>query len=110
MALQALAKYAALTYGRNGDLRVTVTSPSGTAEDFVLDSSTRLVLQRAALPELPGTYGLRARGQGCALVQVGTAWPPCPCPLGLSPPGLTLGCPPGDPALQRPPPAQHGRL
>ncbi|NXB58454.1 A2ML1 protein, partial [Struthidea cinerea] len=70
VALQALAKYAALTYGSNGDFTVTVTSPKGTAQDFVLDSSNRLVLQRAALPELPGTYGLRARGQGCALVQV----------------------------------------
>ncbi|XP_057897484.1 alpha-2-macroglobulin-like protein 1 [Melospiza georgiana] len=70
VALQALAKYAALTYGNNGDMTVTVTSPTGTAQDFVLDSSNRLVLQRAALPELPGTYGLRARGQGCALAQV----------------------------------------
>ncbi|XP_058676412.1 alpha-2-macroglobulin-like protein 1 [Ammospiza caudacuta] len=70
VALQALAKYAALTYGSNGDMTVTVTSPTGTAQDFVLDSSNRLVLQRAALPELPGTYGLRARGQGCALAQV----------------------------------------
>ncbi|XP_074414064.1 alpha-2-macroglobulin-like protein 1 [Zonotrichia albicollis] len=70
VALQALAKYAALTYGSNGDMTVTVTSPTGTVQDFVLDSSNRLVLQRAALPELPGTYGLRARGQGCALAQV----------------------------------------
>ncbi|XP_053856132.1 alpha-2-macroglobulin-like protein 1 isoform X2 [Vidua macroura] len=70
VALQALAKYAALTYGSNGDITVTVTSPSGTVQDFVLDSSNRLVLQRAALPKLPGTYGLRARGQGCALAQV----------------------------------------
>lgn len=81
MALQALAKYAALTYGSNGDFTVAVTSPKGTAQDFVLDSSNQLVLQRAALPELPGTYGLRARGQGCALVQVGTAWAPRPCPV-----------------------------
>ncbi|NWT94212.1 A2ML1 protein, partial [Urocynchramus pylzowi] len=70
VALQALAKYAALTYGSNGDVTVTVTSPTGTVQDFVLDSSNRLVLQQAALPELPGTYGLRARGQGCALAQV----------------------------------------
>ncbi|NWV85164.1 A2ML1 protein, partial [Dasyornis broadbenti] len=70
VALQALAKYAALTHGSNGDFTVTVTSPTGAAQDFVLDSSNRLVLQRAALPELPGTYGLRGRGQGCALVQV----------------------------------------
>ncbi|NXB19467.1 A2ML1 protein, partial [Rhagologus leucostigma] len=70
VALQALAKYATLTHGSDGDFTVTVTSPKGTAQDFVLDSGNRLVLQRAALPELPGTYGLRARGQGCALVQV----------------------------------------
>ncbi|NWH93786.1 A2ML1 protein, partial [Aegithalos caudatus] len=70
VALQALAKYATLTHGSNGDFTVTVTSPSGTGQDFVLDSSNRLVLQRRALPELPGTYRLRARGQGCALVQV----------------------------------------
>ncbi|XP_074748428.1 alpha-2-macroglobulin-like protein 1 [Strix uralensis] len=70
VALQALAKYAALTYGSNGDFTVTVTSPTGTVQDFVLHNSNRLVLQRAALHELPGTYGVRARGQGCALVQV----------------------------------------
>ncbi|NXB10000.1 A2ML1 protein, partial [Cnemophilus loriae] len=70
VALQALAKYAALTYRSNGDFTVTVTSPTGTAQDFVLDSSNRLVLQRAGLPELPGTYRLRTHGQGCALVQV----------------------------------------
>ncbi|XP_057244404.1 murinoglobulin-2-like [Malurus melanocephalus] len=70
VALQALAKFATLTHGNNGDFTVTVTSPSGTAQDFVLDSSNRLVLQRAALAELPGTFGLRGRGQGCALVQV----------------------------------------
>ncbi|NWZ86915.1 A2ML1 protein, partial [Poecile atricapillus] len=70
VALQALAKYATLTHGSNGDFTVTVTSPTGMVQDFVLDSSNRLVLQRAALPELPGTYRLRARGQGCALAQV----------------------------------------
>ncbi|NXW38420.1 A2ML1 protein, partial [Phaetusa simplex] len=69
VALQALAKYATLTYSSNGDFTVTVTSPAGTAQDFVLLNSTRLVLQRAALQELPGTYRVRARGQGCALVQ-----------------------------------------
>lgn len=97
MALQALAKYATLTYGSNGDIMVMVTSPMGTVQDFVLDSSNQLVLQQAALSKLPGTYGLRAQGQGCALAQVGTAWAPCPGPCALT--GLTLCSPPGDPAL-----------
>ncbi|XP_054252397.1 alpha-2-macroglobulin-like protein 1 [Indicator indicator] len=70
VALQALAKYAALTYGDNGDFVVTVTSPTGTAQHFELHHSTRLLLQQAALHQLPGTYGVRARGQGCALLQV----------------------------------------
>ncbi|NWH49504.1 A2ML1 protein, partial [Fregata magnificens] len=70
VALQALAKYAALTYGSNGDFTVTVMSSTGTAQDFVLHNSNRLVLQRAALHELPGTYRVQGRGQGCALVQV----------------------------------------
>ncbi|XP_068026680.1 alpha-2-macroglobulin-like protein 1 isoform X2 [Melanerpes formicivorus] len=70
VALQALAKYAALTYGENGDFVVTVTSPTGSTQRFELHNSTRLLLQRAALRQLPGTYGVRARGQGCALLQV----------------------------------------
>ncbi|NXW56592.1 A2ML1 protein, partial [Eurystomus gularis] len=70
VALQALAKYAALTYGNNGDFMVTVTSPTGTVQDFALNNDNRLVLQQAALHKLPGLYGVRARGQGCALVQV----------------------------------------
>ncbi|NXI62426.1 A2ML1 protein, partial [Anseranas semipalmata] len=70
VALQALAKYATLTYSSNGDFVVTVTAPTGSTQDFVLDASNRLVLQQAALHELPGLYGVQARGQGCALVQV----------------------------------------
>ncbi|NWS22048.1 A2ML1 protein, partial [Pachyramphus minor] len=90
VALQALAKYAALTFGSNEDskLAVTVTSPAGAVQDFVLDHSNRLVLQRAALSEVPGAYGLRALGEGCALVQVGTARGavPCSAPPGSHPP------------------------
>ncbi|NWU95683.1 A2ML1 protein, partial [Upupa epops] len=70
VALQALAKYSALTYVNNGDFTVTVTAPTGTTQDFELHSSDRLVLQGAALQDLPGTYRLQGRGQGCALVQV----------------------------------------
>uniref|UniRef100_A0A8C0EQ86 Alpha-macroglobulin receptor-binding domain-containing protein n=1 Tax=Bubo bubo TaxID=30461 RepID=A0A8C0EQ86_BUBBB len=76
VALQALAKYAALTYGSNGDFTVTVTSPTGTAQDFVLHNSNRLVLQRAALHKLPGTYGVRARGQGCVTLRYNVPPPP----------------------------------
>ncbi|NXJ84941.1 A2ML1 protein, partial [Trogon melanurus] len=82
VALQALAKYATLTYGSNGNFTVTVTSPTGTTQGFVLHDSNRLVLQRVALHEVPGTYGLRTHGQGCALVQVTLRYnvPPPPSP------------------------------
>lgn len=76
VALQALAKYATLTYGKSGDLAVTVTAPTGSKQDFMLEASNRLVLQRAALHELPGQYGVKTHGQGCALVQVGIAQGP----------------------------------
>uniref|UniRef100_A0A8B9RT49 Alpha-macroglobulin receptor-binding domain-containing protein n=1 Tax=Accipiter nisus TaxID=211598 RepID=A0A8B9RT49_9AVES len=76
VALQALAKYAALTYSSNGDFTVTVTSPTGTTQDFVLHNSNRLVLQRADLHQLPGTYGVRARGQGCVTLRYNVLPPP----------------------------------
>uniref|UniRef100_A0A663MWK4 Alpha-macroglobulin-like TED domain-containing protein n=1 Tax=Athene cunicularia TaxID=194338 RepID=A0A663MWK4_ATHCN len=76
VALQALAKYAALTYSSNGDFMVTVTAPTGTTQDFVLHNSNRLVLQRAALHELPGTYRIRARGQGCVTLRYNVPPPP----------------------------------
>uniref|UniRef100_A0A8C9L5Y1 Alpha-macroglobulin receptor-binding domain-containing protein n=1 Tax=Pavo cristatus TaxID=9049 RepID=A0A8C9L5Y1_PAVCR len=59
VALQALAKYATLTYSNDGDLAVTVTTPTGSKQDFMLEASNRLVLQQAALHELPGLYGVK---------------------------------------------------
>ncbi|XP_067167896.1 alpha-2-macroglobulin-like protein 1, partial [Apteryx mantelli] len=70
VALQALAKYATLTHSGNGDLAVTVKSATGAAQEFILENSNRLVVQQAALHELPGQYVVQAHGQGCALVQV----------------------------------------
>uniref|UniRef100_A0A8B9TBK6 A2ML1 protein n=1 Tax=Anas platyrhynchos TaxID=8839 RepID=A0A8B9TBK6_ANAPL len=76
VALQALAKYATLTYGSNGNSVVTVTAPTGSTQDFVLDTSNRLVLQRAALHELPGLYTVQARGQGCVTLRYNVPPPP----------------------------------
>ncbi|XP_062451350.1 alpha-2-macroglobulin-like protein 1 [Rhea pennata] len=70
VALQALAKYATLTYSGNGDLVVTVKSATGATQEFFLENNNRLVLQQGALHELPGQYVVQTRGQGCALVQV----------------------------------------
>uniref|UniRef100_A0A8C0BJ74 Alpha-2-macroglobulin-like protein 1 n=1 Tax=Buteo japonicus TaxID=224669 RepID=A0A8C0BJ74_9AVES len=78
VALQALAKYAALTYSSNGDLTVTVTSPTGTTQDFVLHNSNRLVLRRADLHQLPGTYGVGTAGGPCPRVTLRYNVPPPP--------------------------------
>ncbi|XP_053870695.1 alpha-2-macroglobulin-like protein 1 [Malaclemys terrapin pileata] len=69
VALQALAKYAFLTYSTSGAVSVTVSSQAG-ALQFHVENANRLVLQRAALQEIPGQYTLRASGKGCVFVQL----------------------------------------
>ncbi|XP_074834771.1 alpha-2-macroglobulin-like protein 1 [Carettochelys insculpta] len=70
VALQALARYAALTYSTSGAVSVTVRSQAGGQQQFHVDKANRLVLQRAALQEIPGQYTVQASGQGCAFVQL----------------------------------------
>ncbi|XP_053870450.1 alpha-2-macroglobulin-like protein 1 isoform X2 [Malaclemys terrapin pileata] len=70
VALQALAKYAALTYSPSGAVSVTVSSQAGARQQFHVENANRLVLQRAALQEIPGQYTLRASGKGCVFVQL----------------------------------------
>ncbi|XP_044855790.1 alpha-2-macroglobulin-like protein 1 isoform X2 [Mauremys mutica] len=70
VALQALAKYAALTYIASGAVSVTVSSQAGARQQFHVDNANRLVLQRAALQEIPGQYMVRASGKGCVFVQL----------------------------------------
>uniref|UniRef100_A0A8B9Q8H8 Alpha-macroglobulin receptor-binding domain-containing protein n=1 Tax=Apteryx owenii TaxID=8824 RepID=A0A8B9Q8H8_APTOW len=76
VALQALAKYATLTHSGNGDLVVTVKSATGAAQEFVLENSNRLVVQQAALHELPGQYVVQAHGQGCVTLRYNVPPPP----------------------------------
>nr|XP_042701766.1 alpha-2-macroglobulin-like protein 1 [Chrysemys picta bellii] len=70
VALQALAKYAALTYSPSGAVSVTVSSQAGARQQFHVENANRLVLQRAALQEIPGQYTVRASGKGCVFVQL----------------------------------------
>ncbi|XP_067398974.1 alpha-2-macroglobulin-like protein 1, partial [Emydura macquarii macquarii] len=70
VALQALAKYAALTYSASGAVSVTVSSQAGARQEFHVENANRLVLQRAALQEIPGRYTVRASGEGCVFVQM----------------------------------------
>lgn len=70
MALQALAKYAGMTYSDKGDITVTAISKTGFHEKFHVDNNNRYLLQRASLPAIPGDYSVTATGSGCVFVQV----------------------------------------
>uniref|UniRef100_A0A8B9L5Q4 Alpha-2-macroglobulin domain-containing protein n=1 Tax=Astyanax mexicanus TaxID=7994 RepID=A0A8B9L5Q4_ASTMX len=71
VALQALAKYSAVTYSPAGTTVVTVTGPSGnTLTTFTVNQSNRLLVQESSLQQTSGNYSIRAEGNGCVLVQV----------------------------------------
>ncbi|KAM3913953.1 alpha-2-macroglobulin-like [Leptodactylus fuscus] len=69
VALQALAKYAEVTYSEKEDVTVTVGSKSGFFEEFHVDKNNRLLLQRAALSKIPEDYTVTTTGAGCIFVQ-----------------------------------------
>ncbi|XP_077467102.1 alpha-2-macroglobulin-like protein 1 [Stigmatopora argus] len=69
VALQALAKYAELTYSVQGRTVVTVTSV-GLHKTFTVDQTNRLLFQEETLSNVPGVYNVHAEGQSCVLVQI----------------------------------------
>ncbi|XP_073541262.1 alpha-2-macroglobulin-like [Phyllobates terribilis] len=69
VALQALAKYAEMTYSDKGDVTVAVSSKSGFLEQFHVDKNNRLLLQRASLSKVPEDYSATITGSGCVFVQ-----------------------------------------
>ncbi|XP_041491931.1 alpha-2-macroglobulin-like protein 1 [Microtus oregoni] len=70
VALQALAKYAAIAYVPSEEVSVAVKSTENFQRTFNIESANRLVLQQEALPSIPGVYTVEASGQGCVYVQV----------------------------------------
>uniref|UniRef100_A0A8D0GSH3 Alpha-macroglobulin receptor-binding domain-containing protein n=1 Tax=Sphenodon punctatus TaxID=8508 RepID=A0A8D0GSH3_SPHPU len=70
VALQALALYGASTYSRSGMVAtVTLRSRQDIQARFRIDDTNRLLLQRVALPPVPGEYGTQVAGQGCVYTQ-----------------------------------------
>ncbi|XP_037060065.1 alpha-2-macroglobulin-like protein 1 [Peromyscus leucopus] len=69
VALQALAKYAAVAYTPSEEVSVLVKSTENFQHTFNIESANRLVLQQEALPSIPGVYTVEASGQGCVYVQ-----------------------------------------
>ncbi|KAH1187408.1 hypothetical protein KIL84_020157 [Mauremys mutica] len=69
VALQALAKYGALTYNEKGDVEVIVKSQGSFERKFQVTHKNRLLLQQAVLTEIPGEFSVQAQGSGCIYAQ-----------------------------------------
>lgn len=71
MALQALSLYGAVTYAKSGAAStVALRSGGDFQQDFQVDPSNRLLLQRVPLPQVPGQYNVEVSGEGCVYLQV----------------------------------------
>ncbi|NXI10065.1 A2ML1 protein, partial [Irena cyanogastra] len=70
VALQALAKYAALTHSTQGDAEVRVRSHGGFGKKFQVSHQNRLLVQEAALTEVPGKFLVQAHGSCCVFTQM----------------------------------------
>ncbi|XP_064500878.1 alpha-2-macroglobulin-like protein 1 [Pseudopipra pipra] len=70
VALQALAKYAALTYSTQGVAEVRVRSHGGFGRKFQVSYQNRLLVQEAALTEVPGEFLVQAHGSCCVFTRM----------------------------------------
>ncbi|KFM08376.1 Alpha-2-macroglobulin-like 1, partial [Aptenodytes forsteri] len=70
VALQALAKYAALTYSTKGVAEVRVRSQRGFGRKFHISYQNRLLVQEAALTEVPGKFSVQAHGSCCVFTRM----------------------------------------
>ncbi|XP_063999469.1 alpha-2-macroglobulin-like protein 1 [Pogoniulus pusillus] len=70
VALQALAKYAALTYRTKGIAEVRVRSQRGFGKHFQVSYQNRLLVQEAALTEVPGKISVQANGSCCVFTRM----------------------------------------
>ncbi|XP_064265891.1 alpha-2-macroglobulin-like isoform X2 [Passer domesticus] len=70
VALQALSLYGAATYAKSGAAsKVALRSGGDFHQDFQVDPSNRLLLQRVPLPQVPGEYSVEVSGEGCVYLQ-----------------------------------------
>ncbi|XP_074008094.1 alpha-2-macroglobulin [Numenius arquata] len=70
VALQALSLYGAVTYAKSGAAsKVTLRSGGDFQQDFQVDPTNRLLLQRVPLPRVPGDYSTEVSGEGCVYLQ-----------------------------------------
>uniref|UniRef100_A0A8C3TFM9 Alpha-2-macroglobulin n=1 Tax=Chelydra serpentina TaxID=8475 RepID=A0A8C3TFM9_CHESE len=81
VALQALSRYGASTYTKSGGAStVTLQSTGNFQVQFQVDHTNRLLLQRMALPEVPGDYTSGVTGEGCVYMQTSLRYNVLPKP------------------------------
>ncbi|NP_001166532.1 murinoglobulin-1 precursor [Cavia porcellus] len=70
VALHALSRYGAATFGRTGKTALVKIQSSGTfSTKFQVDNSNRLLLQQVSLPHIPEEYTISVSGEGCVYTQ-----------------------------------------
>ncbi|NXL66192.1 A2ML1 protein, partial [Chordeiles acutipennis] len=69
VGLQALAKYAARTFSASGQALVRVKSQKGFGKAFQVNRQKRLLVQQAALTEVPGQFLVQVHGSSCVFAQ-----------------------------------------
>ncbi|XP_062975072.1 ovostatin-like isoform X2 [Elgaria multicarinata webbii] len=69
VALQALARYGALTFTKDAQSTVEISVGGFFQELFQVDRSNSVLLQQVALPNLPGIYIVGVNGSGCVYTQ-----------------------------------------
>ncbi|XP_026517557.1 alpha-2-macroglobulin-like, partial [Terrapene carolina triunguis] len=77
VALQALSRYGVSTYAKSGG---ALQSTGNFQSQFQVDPTNRLLLQRVALPEVPGDYSTGVTGEGCVYVQTSLRYNVLPKP------------------------------
>ncbi|KAM4704398.1 alpha-2-macroglobulin-like [Rhinophrynus dorsalis] len=69
VALQALALFGFLTVSHDASRKVVLNLGNSPVHEFHVEDSNRLLLQRVALPEIPGKYAAGITGPGCVYLK-----------------------------------------
>ncbi|XP_074851267.1 ovostatin-like [Carettochelys insculpta] len=68
VGLQALTQYGSLTFSKNNQNTVEISSKEF-LKVFQVDNNNRLLLQQVPLPSVPGNYKVQVKGNGCVYLQ-----------------------------------------
>uniref|UniRef100_A0A8C3SLD4 Ovostatin n=1 Tax=Chelydra serpentina TaxID=8475 RepID=A0A8C3SLD4_CHESE len=73
LSLMLLAQYGYLTFSKDGQNTIEISSKELMKKVFQVDNRNRLLLQQVSLPSLPGNYSVEVKGNGCVYLQVNKA-------------------------------------